>query len=409
MKFIRQRVDGKVYGYFALIVFLLASNISIAQVQLGNMSYGHVPTPNLARTVSMGASFFRGVGGVAFEAIATGEDGLIVSNLTYNPKIVDGKRLEVTLKNKQGKTITVNADIYDWQFIPVAKFANSIYGAAMTLFGDASDEKVGKEILSAGGRVINYHSSFKDTLVGLRLFHTDILIFQPNAADLFKTSSGDYILGAGEKGHDLKANNMRFEKMTRLLNEERSKGNTFASFVVGDLGQKITFKVSNNSLTFTGSPYWWMWDNPAQRNKDFEIVDALRVQYELEEKYANSSTMSLIDRFSYMEVQPIVDAFFANDGDSGALVKRMTSYESSNAEVTSNPAFSRSISKKVEQLKGINPIVYATLKKVMHYSALFRHAKQQSVEKYIAFLASIRNVKISPKVETPTVQYGVVH
>ena len=221
----------KLYGYLALIVLLLVSNLSIGQstgLQLGNMSYGRVSTPHLVRTVSRSASFFRGVGGVAFEAVAIGKDGLVVTNLIYNANMSDGKRLEIHLHNSQNKLFKINADIYDWQFIPIAKFSDSKYGSAMTLFGEAADahKEVADEIRGAGGRIINYHASFENTLVGLRLFQADVLIFQSNAADLFKNSSGNYILGAGEKGHELEANNKRFKEMKTLLEMERKKGNT---------------------------------------------------------------------------------------------------------------------------------------------------------------------------------------
>lgn len=401
-----KKLRGKITVLMTIVLLLTFGKLSYAELQLGNMSYGRIATPNLTRTVSRGASFFRGVGGVAFEAIAKGEDGLIVSGLGYNAKATDGRRLEVVLRDVTGKIYKTIGNIYDWQLVPVARFANSPYGSAMTLFGESTNEQVGKEIRDAGGRIINYHKNFEDTLVGLRLFHADILIFQENAADLFKDSNGKYILGAGESGHDINMNKDNFKQIKATMEQERSKGNTYSSYVIGDLDQEVTFRLKNKKLQFTGTPYWWMWDNPKKYKSDVEILQALSSLERLSKIGENFSPMQ---KMEYLLAEVTIEKFEEEDGDWNALAQRLERYQTIEIPVESNPEFSRVVSQKVIELKGINPIVYANLTTVMHYSALFRHAKQIDAEGYSKFLRLIENVEVTPKVETPNVQYGIVH
>lgn len=385
---------------------ILSSQFSLAEIQLGNMSYGRINAPNLMRTASRGATFFRGVGGVAFEAVAKGEDGLKVTNLRYDSKAVDGDRLKLTISGKDGEFTNITGNIYDWQLVPIARFANTSYIAAMTLFGESSDPKLGEEILKTGGRIINYHKDFEDTLVGLRLFHADILIFQHNAVDLFKTKGGNYILGKGEIKPDLAANKDKFQKIKKVLEVSRSNGSTYASYVVGDLGQKVTFSVVGSKLKFAGTPYWWMWDNPARYKQDIEIVNAYSSYSELS---GSESQLSARQALEFQYAKAILEGFLEEGGDFDALGKRLESYKESEIPVEHNSDLSQIVSQKVATLNGINPAVYATLKTVMHYAALFRHAKQTNSQRYASFLKSIEKVDFQPKVETPNVQYGVVH
>lgn len=96
--------------------------------------------------------------------------------------------------------------------------------------------------------------------------------------------------------------------------------------------------------------------------------------------------------------------FDQSDGNYDALFKRYESY-GDEAEIVPLPNFSNRVSQKVRELDGINPIIYTTLKRVMHYSALFRHFQERNKEGYAVFLSSLKHVKVLPKTETPTVQY----
>jgi hypothetical protein len=109
----------------------------------------------------------------------------------------------------------ITAHIYDWQLVPIARFADSDNGAAMTLFGKLEDEQFQQQILDEDGRVMNYHPAFDNTLVGLRLMQADILLFDENATDLPRNARG-YVLGAGESSPNVGANQQRFEAVQAL-------------------------------------------------------------------------------------------------------------------------------------------------------------------------------------------------
>jgi hypothetical protein len=113
-------------------------------------------------------------------------------SLSYRPEESDANRLWVTVDGRESSTT-----VYDWQLIPIAKFADSPYTSCVTLFGELDDRAEGRRLLANRDGVLNYHSAFVDTLIGLRLFQLDILIDEPYATDL-PTLKGKYILGAGE-------------------------------------------------------------------------------------------------------------------------------------------------------------------------------------------------------------------
>src|SRR2546423_8161850 len=84
-------------SFLVLLLALLASFAVFAQdsLQLGDMSYSRAPAPHLRQPVTRSAAFFRGVGGIAFHAVAQGEGGLSVTRLAYDAAAPDGQRLIV--------------------------------------------------------------------------------------------------------------------------------------------------------------------------------------------------------------------------------------------------------------------------------------------------------------------------
>lgn len=385
---------------FFVSVSLLVTTLSSAALQLGNMSYGHAPAPTLLKVVTRGSGFFQAVGGVAFEAVAIPHKGIVVNDITYNGNLNDGNRLKILL-TKNGKDIEVSTDIYDWALVPIANFSDSKYGSAMTLFGKLDDVNESQEILEKGGRVINYHQDFKNTLVGLRLFQADILIFQENSTDLFK-ENGKYILGNGEIAPNVLKNRKAFKSMSQWLTEQRKNGMTYRSYVVGDLDQKVTFNVKNKKIVFQGKPYWTMWKNEEQYDIDIRILEAFRVEKKLSLK--EKSKLSSEEKLELLMSQYLISQNITSNEDLEKLSKRLDSY-TMEVPIQTLQEFSDLTSKKVYELNGINPAIYDTVEKVMHYSALFRHFKETHPKKFKIFLQSLKNVKVLPKVETPTIQY----
>ncbi len=383
----------------AIVAVLLSTFVGLAQggLELGGLAYSRAAAPALRMPVTRSAGFFSRVGGVAFSAVANGEDGLFVSGLRYEASAADGQRLAVTLRRPDGTTLTVRPHIFDWQLVPIARYAMDENGSAVTLFGRLQDKNLEARTRAArNGRAINYNPRLDNTLVGLRLLQADMLIIYPDAADLFREGSR-ILLGAGEQGHDLTANQRRFAALAEWQEEQSLRGNEYQSYVVGDIDQHVTFSVRNGTLTFTGRPYWDAWRrkhrSAADRANATRLVDA----YEADRATYNAlvgkikggtATAQDVDRQRRLgEELETIEAQF----------------EELNA-VEEMPEYSRALSDRIAELDGVNPIVYRNLVTVMHYRALFKHFQRRNRPGFTAFVNSLTTVALRPDVRTPTVQ-----
>ncbi len=328
------------------------------------------------------ASFLSSVGGVAFDGVATGERGLRVVALRYNAARPDGQRLEVTVQAEGSSPQAVTAAIYDWQLVPIARFADSQTFQCFTLFGrlqDQNDEQVRR---ARGEELLNYHSAFADTLLGLRLMQADLLIIRPDACDLPK-ENGSYYLGAGETAPDVRLNQKRLYTCQHGFG-----GSRFSSYVICDHGQSVVFAARNGALELTGAPYWYCW------------------RYKIDDRQKLREAQMAINR----EAEQIVRQQPRNQGDTqedlqrrfDLLVDRLRTERLFEAL----PEYSRQVSAAVQAAEGVNPAVYRALANTMRYASFFRHAKKAQPEQWQAFVASLRGVRLDPAVHTPTAMQG---
>lgn len=376
---------------------LLPSLLAQSQLQLGNQTYSRAAAPPLRMPVTRSARFFRGVGGVAFSAVAQGQGGQVVDALRYDSTAADGQRLQVTVRSKDGSTHTARGGLYDWQLVPTAEFALDENGSAVTLFGQLDDEQQHLLTLASGGRVINYHPKLQDTLLGLRLFQADILIIQPNAADLF-ARDGKIILGAGEGAHDYARNMERFEQITAWQESQARLGLQYQSYVVGDLDAQVTFTVAKGVLTFTGSPSWTAWRRRFRAPEDIAKVEALEER--LEPKIDTYNTLLGSMQAGQTPEASATPRLTQLRAEIAAIEKQL---EHLNA-VEQMPEYSRALSQRIAELNGINPVVFRSVKAVMHYRALFKHFERQNPQGFAAFVKSLNGVRVAPAVTTPTIQ-----
>ena len=383
---------SRIVRFILLFVFLLASGVGYAQqyLQLGSHSYSRAPAPTLRMSASRSSVFFRAVGGVAFESVAVGKGGLIVTGLNYIASHPDGERLSVTVQSADGSVSHVNAQLYDWQLVPIAKFAKTKDSGAMTLFGELDDKQFHQALVERGGRAINYHKDFEDTLMGLRLMQADLMLFDKNAIDLPRDVHG-YVLGAGEAPPDLQKNERNFVAIQTVLDAERKKGNTYKSYVTGDMDQRIGFSLKNGALSFSGMPRWVMWD---------ELPNVKRALDEIRMVQDADQLDLLVARYGTEErIKAALDADIAT----------LTKWEADGKPFKIHAALSSRVSKAVASVDGINPTVYDALKTAVWYGALFRHYKKHDPSGYSSFVDSLENVAVLPKVMTPTVQQDRLH
>jgi hypothetical protein len=355
----------------------------------------------LRQPVNFSTRFFRGVGGVAFNAVAEGQNGDVVLGMRYDPSAPDGSRLVVTV-SQGGRSQAVRAFIHDWALVPIARFAQDENGSAMTLFGRLDNEQLERQILQRKGRVINYHPALDNTLIGLRMFHADILIIQPNAVHLFKRN-GQMILGSGEVGHNPAQNMDRFRQIAQWQQQEAQRGNRFQSYVVGDLYQRVTFTAFGGRLSFTGTPYWAAWRPKHRSPADQAQVNQLAQRHnELVRSY-NSQVNSYNARRTTMSSTERASANASLQLTKSQLDTVTRQYETL-TEVEQMTGYSQALSARIQQLGGVNPIVYRALTTMMHYRALFKHYQRRDSSGYAAFVRSLDRVAVWPAVETPTVQ-----
>ena len=380
------------------ILTLLPNSLVFSQelFQLGNLSYARTPAPLLRTAVTRAPGFFRAVGGVAFEGVARGKDGIVVEDLKYDSRRPDGQRLVVNVRRPNGTTSSLSTNIFDWQLVPIARFANSDQGSAVTLFGALNDKQLNDDLINSGGRAINYHPALDNTLLGLRLLQADIMLFDGNATDLPKRLAGAYVLGAGEKSPDISMNLARFKHVQTFLDDQRKKGNRYRSYVVGDLDQGIMFTESGGSLTFVGRPFWTMWSYSAKVEEAFEDVSLFeRASQNENQIMAQLAQMELKSRFATIE---------AVSSREKAIESILTQWSAQGRPMEINHALSKETSNVIARQDGINPVVYDALRQVMHYRGLFRHFRLINPNRYGTFVGSLTHLNVQPAVSTPTIQ-----
>lgn len=269
-------------------------------VDLGGISLGNWPSKPLTIHMSMAPHFFRMVGGVAFSQVATGHEGLTIAALTYDSRQPDGSRLQITLNSHDGTRHQVWASIFDWELLPIANFADSEHHSVVTLYGSLVDEEDDLIVKLTGNKIINFHPAFQNTLLGLRLLQTDLLVIDRNAANLF-TEFGTYIMGAGETPFNktiLKQQEERWAIVENWMGEQALRGNVSQSYVVSDIDQRVSFSFTGDRLVLRGTPIWYCW-----RESEVTESTAAKMRAEFDKRIAtvspDAAIVLLLDRFDY--------------------------------------------------------------------------------------------------------------
>jgi len=256
-----------------LLLCAILTAQSALGLELGGMTLRMTRTSAPSGRMIMSRAFMSRVGGVAFAGKAEGIDGVKAIGLRYDPTAEDGSRLHVKLLNKDGKTSEVVASIFDWELVPIARFAESDSDICMTLFGEAEkgSEDVVRKAKEEGAFAVGYHKDLSDTLLGLRLLQADMLVmeYRDAACELF-TEDGKYVLGRGETAPDVKLNGTRFDAVQKWL---YAQDDLFESYVVCDHKRKVTFSAHEGSLVLSGTPIWYCWRHSERFNDtSFELM-----------------------------------------------------------------------------------------------------------------------------------------
>jgi len=405
-----------------------------SQISWGNPTFSYsdraVPLERAMPSGGIGQGYLASVGGVAFSQTAVPEQNVGSIELSYDPQAADGSRLKVVID----KTRAV-ARIFDWQLVPIARFADSQFDSCFTLFGSLVDKQREAQVIAGHGRILNYHPAFADTLMGLRLFQLDVLVGEDASGDLPKVG-GAYLLGAGESAPDRSANNEGAYRVSEHFRSvEAATKAEFRSYLICDYGRKISFRVQEDALELSGDPYFYCWrsasDEPGFNAARVRSEATARLGKELSE--ARTAGGSGFDErswyiaqllgelkryeagFRFYSAGTVVDILkLAGDAERSARLQRYATESLStllvqmrvgmtSEQVVFLEDYSNQLSARVDLLRSMNPAVWDAGTAVMRYAALFRYCRQHNPGNWSAFLKSMATVRVVPQVRTPTV------
>jgi hypothetical protein len=413
-----------------LCAFFISASVP-AQLALGPQALSTVSAPTLKyrRSISTGAiswGVVRRVGGVSFDTVAASADNLRVNSvaLDYLPDRADGERLSVIINNQR-----VQAPIYDWQLIPIAKFADSDLYSCFTLFGELDDANELADLRARNGYASNYHESFKDTLMGLRLFQLDNLIINPYSWDLV-TNRGVYILGAGESAPNKQLNQQALRNFVRL-NPDLTNG-SFASYVISDRRRQAVFRIEGSTLIIQGEPSYTFVGRttPTEaevRQAQLDVKKEVRAKLE---RLSQSEWVVWLTEQVIAEAENFDRSVADNEVIEGPALRQLLSIDDRAGrraalaresmqslvgqllelkmwvrvlKAWEIPALSQSISNQTAGLRAINPSVWDAGVVLLRYAAFFRYCKERNPEQWQQFMSEIRGAPTpQPRVVTPT-------
>lgn len=372
-----------------------------SQTELGSLTFLSVAAPELDagfgraqpryQKADLGdclgsLGFLNSIGGVAFAATADPNADWEIVDLTYAGSRPDGQRLQLQVRAKgAGDVRTVQASIPDWLLAPLARFAASPEFSCFTYFGALSDQAQERKVRASEGHILNYHSAFTNTLLGLRLMQLDLLLLYPDSAHIVE-QKGRALLGTGEAEPDVAGNGRHLAAVQHYLSAEGQRGNRFQSYVVCDHGQHITWSVLNGRLVLAGDPVWYCWRyKPGVAGRFQEVQKEVNVSAneQLRREFERNPTMSQGEQ--HLRFSALFDA------------------EASRRMVQAMPEFTEALSARIRAEQGINPLVYNAAAQTMRIAAFFRRVKSEQPAAWQKFAGTMAHLQTAPACETPTV------
>lgn len=413
----RTRVFNRIIS-ICLTTILLCISVP-AQMEFGGRVVGTAPTPHLRSQTRLRIgvrrpSFVFRIGGVAFDGVAIPAADLSIKQLglNYAQNNKDGERLLLKLNGER-----IAAPIYDWQLIPIAKFANSDDVACFTLTGGDDEQQA------------QYQESFQNEFLGLRLFQLDRFYFERKYWDLFM-KDGKYLLAAGEAIPDFEANKKAYAEFKTFQAQRRDWA---YSYIISDHDRTITLSVRDQQLQITGEPsiYFWKENIAAFVDLTSGHTKAL-IRKTLEGESGKGDRGWLISQIAkeqnqYIEIigsnryigrkrSPKLLSVLSPDhvqlnqlvlntmsiSDLVDVLVELRTFNSIEWVVEVKP-LSQKFSSETQRIRAMNPLVWDAAVVLMRYAAFFRYCKQNHPQEWKKFIDQIRMAPpTTPKVETPT-------
>ncbi len=368
--------------------------------------------------------FVGRVGGVNFEEVARPAPALkgLPVALDYVAGEPDGRRLAVLVDGKAYFPF-----LPDWQLKPIALFADSGLTATVSLFGQGPERD--------RYYYIRFHPAFRDTLLGMRLLQG--LIGLTNLGRLWDLPrwQGRRVMGLGEPLPDEEtAMEVARELQTVLA------GASFRSWVLTDTGTAPEIRITaEGRLEVTAAPYFYFWtvdesETPAYRGyieehnrlvrkrKQAAVEynrtvmrrrENIRIYNGLIESYNRDlATMSEDERREMeSEIEALRNEIEALEGQIAEREPAVARLDRRIAELRKRvddrpaepvPALTDALRKRDAMLRRYNPAVYDAYRRTAAFAALFRYVRKTSPDDWARFVETVRAIRISPAVVTPT-------
>ncbi len=243
-----------------IVVCLFLQSVALANVQLGDQTFGTRKTRALrvdgsfkrASKAVRAPRFLRGVGGVAFGAIAR-PAGVKPKRLAldYDASRADGGRVVVTFSGED-----FELPVADWILVPAAEFADQDDIALVTAFGDYADQEATTDERRCNF-IFSYHPAIEGRLIGLRLMQADLFGITDRFALLPSDETG-VLLGTGEVEPSRDDYATWYAAHRATLAEVQG---TYTSYLLTDADREITFALATGELTLAGGPVYLTWSN----------------------------------------------------------------------------------------------------------------------------------------------------
>ncbi|MDR2176928.1 MAG: hypothetical protein LBP20_02670 [Treponema sp.] len=246
-----KKVRTTVFLILALVFSFSASGFDIAN----SAEFGLVPVSRAAPLLEVKANgpeevysytVASDVGGVLFQATAqpTGNAVNQPVSVRYDPAKEDGQRLVVTVGS--GEIVPA---LYDWQLIPIARYADSEYNACITLLGQPTF----RERLTGTYRdmYLEVHSAFSNTLIGFNLFLIDAMLMDPDRIRRIPGAFSETVRGYNDSEFNETRSALSTEQINRLLS---LWGYGYTSYIYTDCETDISYDVIDGQLVFVGIP-----------------------------------------------------------------------------------------------------------------------------------------------------------
>lgn len=355
-----------------------------------NLAFKPINPPDRSLTVLAG----KGVGGVAFAGTAIPAGNAIGKPVTlrYDSSENDGKRLKVLI----GSTV-INSGLYDWEWVPLLRFADGNSWVCMSLTGGRKEEEEPPNLLlkekeakvNDANRVLwaSYAPGLGNTFVGFNLLMVDAMFVTSKNnrvnQDTINLLDKDFpiIPGFNDKPLAQTGTQVLWGNIIPSKNWDSTLQNAWNSllkepyhtYIFSDDGVPITYQIKSNNIEFTGFPYYQFMKG--------------KLEFNFYRYYRDNLTKSPKD-FIWTIMDPAYERFKRMFRNSYNKLPNYEQYMELNFELLHE--LNNHVRENYSVMKALNPYVYEAAEKWCRWTALFRTVKETNKEEWNQFFNLVK-------------------